>query len=89
MWNRVKQCFKKKPRRDTNIEQNKKGEFVLKEVCPYELDPQVPDGMKIHTKYLGRRCNGNFAFEVNGVVMEGKDILDVQRKYLRQKKGES
>ena len=75
--------------RDTNIEKNSEDKFVLRDTCPYELEPQIPEGMAIHSKYLGKRCNGRSAWEVNGVVIEAEDVIEANRKYLRQKRVES
>ncbi len=54
---------------------------------PYKIEPEeVPSNMKIHVKFLGKGSKaGSFRFEVNGVVLEGADILSVQRKYIRFK----
>ncbi len=55
-----------------------------KDHVPYKLDPvEVPNGVKIHAKFIGIQNNGQKVYKVNGVVFAGKDIIDVQRKYIR------
>ena len=91
MWNRVKKMFKKKKQKKTDHVIDYTGEdqgisLSKKTVLDYDLTPSVPDGLKIHTKYIKAVGGGKHLFEVNGVLFTGVDILDVQRKYLRKGK---
>ena len=86
MWNRIKKLYKKKHKRDQNIEKNAQDEFVLRDVTPHKIEPEeVPSNMKIHAKYLGPAKNGKHLFSVNEIVIDAEDILEAQRKYLRIK----
>ena len=86
MWNRVKKMFKKKKLKKDPVITYAGGEIGLKEILVADFLEDIPHGMKMHTKFLGRRCNGLFAWEVNGVVFEAEDIIEAQRKYLRRKR---
>jgi len=44
----------------------------------------VPHNMKVHVKFVERRRNGRFLWSCNGVMMEAKNILEAQTKYLRK-----
>ena len=46
-------------------------------------ETELPHNMKVHVKFIERRKNGNFLWSCNGVMLEGKNILEVQKKYLR------
>ena len=95
MWSRVKKVFKKKPKKDTNIEKNEKDEFVLRDVTPYKVEPdtelgselcqeeheQVAYNLRMHTKFIGRAENGDFEWKVNGTTIVAPDIFAAHRKY--------
>jgi len=70
-FSRVKKCFKKKKQQQhTEV--------------PYKLEPEdIPHNMMVHTKFISRSTNGQFKFEVNGVIIYADNIIDAQRKYLR------
>ena len=76
-WSRAKKLFKKRKQKREEQE------------APYKLEPDdfLPHNMKVHTKFIDRLENGKFRFEVNGVVITALNIIEAQRKYLRQQKG--
>ena len=44
----------------------------------------VPHNMQVHVKFVERRRNGRFLWSCNGVMIEAKNILEAQTKYLRR-----
>ena len=84
----IKELFAKADKTDKVITFENGGIGLKDPLPPYKAEPsdELPSNMMVHTKYLGRRTNGLFAFEINGVVIEGEDIISAQRKYLRTKK---
>ena len=75
-WSRAKKLFKKRKQKREESE------------VPYKLEPNdfLPHNMKVHTKFVERLGDGKFRFEVNGVVVTANNIIEAQRKYLRQQK---
>ena len=90
MWNRVKKIFKKRKKKvDPVIDYTGEDQTISlskKMVLDYDPAPSLPEGMRIHTKLIGKLPNGKQRYEVNGVILDAVDILDAQRKYLRKGK---
>ena len=84
----IKELLTKADKTDRVITSENGGIGLKDPLPPYKAEPEeeLPSNMKLHAKYLGRRVNGLFAFEVNGVVIEAEDIISAQRKYLRTEK---
>ena len=49
----------------------------------------IPDSMKIRSTFIKKLSNGNYQYEVNGVVLDGESLSDIHRKYARVKSSSS
>ena len=79
-WNKIKKCFKKKPKKDKLIDFRNGG------ICFKSGDDFLPHNMMLHTKYIKQVEEGLHMYVCNGVMIEATDIIEAQRKYLRMKR---
>ena len=75
-WEKIKNVFKKKPKKDKVI--TFKGGKIGME---YKLEPEVEP----HTLYKGKVQGKEniFVWEVEGMRIEAEDIIAARRKYLK------
>ena len=75
-WEKIKNVFKKKPKKDKVIT-FKGGEIGLK----YKLEPEVEPYTLYKGKVQGK--SNLFVWEVEGMRIEAEDIIAARRKYLK------